>query len=117
VKFELAHEITARFNGTAAAARAQEHFVARSQRREMPDEIPERTEIIAEPTIAVARLLKQAGLVESTSAAYRLMEQGGVRINGEKVENSKALVAAGASYLFQVGKRVFVKIKVETAGT
>jgi tyrosyl-tRNA synthetase len=112
VKFELAREITTRFNGADAALRAQENFTARSQKRELPDEIPERIEKVAEPSIAIARLLKQAGLVESTSAAYRLMEQGGVRMNGEKVENSKAAIAPGATYLFQVGKRVFAKIKL-----
>jgi tyrosyl-tRNA synthetase len=112
VKFELAREITARFNGAEAAARAHDNFIARSQKRAMPEEIPERIEKIAEPAIAIARLLKQAGLVESTSAAYRLMEQGGVRMNGEKVENSKAVVAPGATYLFQVGKRAFARIKL-----
>jgi tyrosyl-tRNA synthetase len=115
VKLELAHEITARFNDAAAATRAQENFAARSQKREMPDEIPERVEKVSEPKISIARLLKQAGLVESTSAAYRLMEQGGVRMNGDKVENTKASVTPGSTYLFQVGKRVFVRIKVESA--
>jgi tyrosyl-tRNA synthetase len=112
VKLELAGEITARFHDTAAAARAHETFAARSQKREAPAEIPSRVEIVSEATISVARLLKQAGLVESTSAANRLMEQGGVRMNGEKVEDTKVLVSAGAAYLFQIGKRVFVRIEV-----
>jgi tyrosyl-tRNA synthetase len=112
VKLELSREITARFHGAAAAARAHETFTARSQKREAPAEIPLRVEVVPEATISVARLLKQAGLVESTSAANRLMEQGGVRLNGEKVEDTKALVSAGGAYLFQIGKRVFVRIEV-----
>jgi tyrosyl-tRNA synthetase len=110
VKFELAREITARFHGGAAAERAHENFTARSQKREQPTDIPIRIEIVTEPTVPVARLLKQAGLVESTSAAHRLMEQGGVRVNGEKVADTKAVLSAGESYLLQVGKRVFAKI-------
>lgn len=112
VKLELAREITARFHGASAAAHAHENFAARSQKREIPADIPTRVEIVPEPTISVARLLKQAGLVESTSAANRLMGQGGIRMNGEKVEDTKTLVSAGAAYLFQIGKRVFVRIEV-----
>jgi tyrosyl-tRNA synthetase len=112
VKFELAREITARFHGGAAAERAHENFAARSQKREHPTDIPTRTEFVTEPTVPVARLLKQAGLVESTSAAHRLMEQGGVRVNGEKVADTKAVLNAGESYLLQVGKRVFAKIQL-----
>jgi tyrosyl-tRNA synthetase len=110
VKFELAREITARFHGAAAAERAHENFAARSQKREQPTDIPTRTEFVTDATVPVARLLKQAGLVESTSAAHRLMEQGGVRVNGEKVADTKAVLSAGESYLLQVGKRVFAKI-------
>lgn len=112
VKLELAREVTARFHGASAAAHAHENFAARSQKREIPADIPTRVEIVPEPTISVARLLKQAGLVESTSAANRLMGQGGIRMNGEKVEDTKTLVSAGAAYLFQIGKRVFVRIEV-----
>lgn len=112
VKLELAREITARFHGASAAAHAHENFAARSQKRETPTDIPTRVEIVPEPTISVARLLKQAGLVESTSAANRLMGQGGIRMNGEKVEDTKTLISAGAGYLFQIGKRVFVRIEV-----
>jgi tyrosyl-tRNA synthetase len=71
-----------------------------------------RVEEIDEPTISLARLLKQAGLVESTSAAHRLIEQGGVKIDGEKVENPKEVLGPGAARLFQVGKRGFLRIEV-----
>src|SRR5690606_2459431 len=113
VKFELAGEITARFHGADAARRARETFALRSQQREMPTEIPKKTASIDADEIGVAALLKQCGLVPSTSQAFRLIEQGGIRINGEKVTNTKASVAAGASYVFQVGKRTFVELAVE----
>jgi tyrosyl-tRNA synthetase len=112
VKFELAREITARFNGAESAERAHANFVAQSQKGQMPDEIPERVHAIAESSISVAALLKAAELVDSTSAAYRLMEQGGVRMDGEKVQDRKAVVTPGSAHVFQVGKRVFAKIKV-----
>jgi tyrosyl-tRNA synthetase len=112
VKFALALEITARFHGAASAQKAFEQFRARSQRGETPGEIPKRTVSIPAGTIAVAALLKQCGLVPSTSAAFRLIEQGGIRINSEKVTNTKASVNSGSTYLFQIGKRVFEEITI-----
>jgi len=111
-KVELATEITARFHGSAAANRAQENFRSRSQRKELPTDVATRVEEIEEPTISLARLLKQVGLVESTSAASRLIEQGGVKIDGEKVETSKTVIRPGPARLFQVGKRGFLRIEV-----
>jgi tyrosyl-tRNA synthetase len=116
-KFELAQEITARFHGADAAARARENFAARSQHREIPSEVPKRTEVIDAAEIGIAALLKQCGLVPSTSQAFRLIEQGGIRLNGEKVTNAKATVTAGGTYLFQVGKRVFVQVSVTRTPT
>jgi tyrosyl-tRNA synthetase len=112
VKFELAREITGRFHGVNAAEKAYGNFRARSQRGEVPDNIPRRTVSVAGNSIGVAALLKQCGLVASTSAAFRLIEQGGIRINSEKVTDTKLAVAAGATYLFQIGKRVFEEITV-----
>ncbi len=112
VKFELAGEITARFHGADAAKRARENFALRSQQREIPTEIPKRTEAIEGAEIGIAALLKRCGLVPSTSHAFRLIEQGGIRLNNEKVTNTKATVSAGATYLFQIGKRVFVEIEL-----
>jgi tyrosyl-tRNA synthetase len=111
-KFELAGEITARFHGGDAAKRARENFAARSQQREIPTDIPKRTETIDAAEIGIAALLKQCGLVPSTSQAFRLIEQGGIRLNNERVTNIKATVSAGATYLFQVGKRAFAEITV-----
>jgi tyrosyl-tRNA synthetase len=112
VKLELAKEITARFHGAAAAERAAENFRSRSQKREMPTDLPTRVETIGEPTISVVRLLKQVGLVDSTSAAHRLIEQGGVKIDGQKVDSPKAQLEPGPARLFQVGKRGFARIEL-----
>jgi tyrosyl-tRNA synthetase len=111
-KLELANEITGRFHGAGAADRAAENFRRRSQKREAPTDIPTRVETIDEATISLARLLKQAGLVESTSAAHRLIEQGGVKVDGERADDPKANIAAGSVRLFQVGKRGFLRIEV-----
>jgi tyrosyl-tRNA synthetase len=111
-KLELAKEITGRFHGSAAAERAEDNFRNRSQKREIPTDIQTRVETIDEPTISLARLLKQAGLVESTSAAHRLIEQGGVKVDGERADNPKVVLGPGPARLFQVGKRGFLRIEV-----
>src|SRR5688572_22154318 len=111
-KLELAKEITGRFHGPEAAARAEDNFRSRSQKRETPTDIPTRVETIEEATISLARLLKQVGLAESTSAAHRLIEQGGVKIDGERVDNPKATLSSGSARLVQVGKRGFLRIEV-----
>jgi tyrosyl-tRNA synthetase len=113
-KIELALEITARFHGNEAARKARENFAARSQHREIPQDVPTRIEHIDGKEIGLAALLKQCALVPSTSQAFRLIEQGGVRVNNEKVTSTKATIAAGASYLVQVGKRVFVEIDLRS---
>ncbi len=112
VKIELALEITARFHDQTTAQRALEHFRARSQLGQVPDNVPKRVVNIDAASIGVAALLKQCGLTSSTSAAYRLMEQGGVRIDSQKVTDPKASVNSGKTYLIQVGKRVFEEITI-----
>jgi tyrosyl-tRNA synthetase len=111
VKFELAAEIVARFHSSAAAQGAQQSFIAQFSKGELPANIP-KIEVVASDAILIAQLLKQTGLTASTSTAYRLIEQGGVRVNGEKVSDLKAAVKAGATYVFQVGKRQFAEITV-----
>jgi tyrosyl-tRNA synthetase len=112
IKFELALEITARFAGAAAARQARENFAALSQRREVPQDVQDLKLTITGTNIGITALLKQANLAASTSAASRLIEQGGVRLNGEKVSNPRAEVSSGHTYLFQVGKRTFAQIEV-----
>jgi tyrosyl-tRNA synthetase len=112
VKFELAHEITVRFHDAAAAGAARQHFHARSQKREIPGEVQQLSVTVDRDTIGVAALLRQCELVPSTSEAARLMRQGGVRLNGEKILDAKASVAVPSSALLQVGKRVFAKVEI-----
>jgi tyrosyl-tRNA synthetase len=115
IKFELAMEITTRFAGAAAAEQARQNFSSRSQRREMPENIEKRTLAIDGDSIGIAAAIKQAGLAESTTAANRLIQQGAVRIDGERVEDIKLKLEPGQPRLFQVGKRGFAYIEVVRA--
>nr|WP_298724099.1 tyrosine--tRNA ligase [uncultured Steroidobacter sp.] len=117
VKFELAMEITTRFAGAAAAEQARQNFSSRSQRREIPENIETKTLTIEGAGIGVAAAIKQAGLAESTSAANRLIQQGAVRIDGERVEDIKTTLEPGPARLFQVGKRGFAYIEVVRAAS
>ena len=112
IKFRLAGEIVTRFHGAAAAAKAHEGFVARFQRGAMPDEMPEKTVISNDGSIWIAHLLKEAGLVASTGEARRMIKQGAVKLDGERVEDDQAQVAAGAAHVLQVGKRRFARLTV-----
>ncbi len=115
IKFELAMEITTRFAGAAPAEQARQNFSSRSQRREIPENIEKKTLTIDGAGIGVAAAIKQAGLAESTSAANRLIQQGAVRIDGERVEDIKTTLEPGPARLFQVGKRGFAYIEVVRA--
>lgn len=117
IKFELAMELTTRFGGAAAAEQARQNFSSRSQRREIPEHIETKTLAIEGGSIGVAAAIKQAGLAESTSAATRLIQQGAVRIDGERVDDIKTQLVPGPARLFQVGKRGFAYIEVVRAST
>jgi tyrosyl-tRNA synthetase len=111
IKIELAKEIIARFHDEAAAEAAHADFTQRFSKNALPDDIPELTLTLTTDSIAISQLLKEAGLVESTSEAMRMIKQGAVKLNGdEKVENSKLEFAKGSSTIFQVGKRKFAKV-------
>ncbi|MFZ7241020.1 tyrosine--tRNA ligase [Avibacterium avium] len=109
VKVLLAKEITARFHSEADADAAEQTFINRFQKGAIPDEMPEFT---FEGEIGLANLLKEAGLVSSTSEAIRMVNQGGVKIDGEKVENAKAIIYASTA-VYQVGKRKFARVTVK----
>jgi len=112
-KFLLAEEIVARFHSESDATRAREAFIARFQKGAMPDEMPE-IDLALEPgQRTVPQILKAAELVKSTSEAARLVKQGGVRIDGEKVEDAGREIEAGSTHIFQVGKRKFARISVK----
>jgi tyrosyl-tRNA synthetase len=111
-KVSLGQEIVARFHGEQAAISALEAFEARFQRGALPDEIEEIRLRVDGNGLAVANILKMAGLVESTSEAMRMVKQGGVKIDGEKLEDSKVIITAPSQHIYQVGKRKFARIEL-----
>jgi len=113
VKVLLAEEIITRFHDKAAASRAYEDFVARFQKGAMPDEIDEVELATVGGGLAIANLLKEASLVSSTSDAIRMIRQGGVKIDGEKIEDTKLILNKGSQHIYQVGKRRFAKVKLK----
>ncbi len=111
-KVKLAQEIIERFHDASAAVKALENFEARFQRGAMPDEMDELELKIDGASYSIANLLKDAGLTESTSEANRMIKQGAVKLDGEKVSNSKLEILAGAQHVYQVGKRKFARVKI-----
>ena len=111
IKIELAKEMIARFHSDEAATGAHEDFIKRFQKNALPDDIPDMTVSIDEDTVFITNLLKEAGLVASTSEAMRMIKQGAVKINGEeKVTDTKLEIAKGTTAIYQVGKRKFANI-------
>lgn len=109
IKILLAKEIIARFHSVEDANNAEQEFINRFQKGAIPDEMPEFT---FTGEMGLANLLKEAGLVGSTSEAIRMVQQGGVKIDGEKVENAKLIISASTA-VYQVGKRKFARITVK----
>ncbi len=112
VKFELGREITARFHGEKAAERALGGFIARFRDGAMPEEVPEVAVSGTGEELPLAYVIKQAGLTASTSEATRMIQQGAVRIDGERVSDTDLKIPRGTEALIQVGKRRFAKVKV-----
>ena len=112
VKFELAGEIVARFHGQAAADEAQEEFIARFRKGCLPEDMPETSVCAPGEGLPIANLLREAGLVESTSEALRMIRQGAVRMDGERVEDEQLRCAPGTRAVVQVGKRRFARVTV-----
>jgi tyrosyl-tRNA synthetase len=109
IKVRFAQEIVTRFHSAQAAESALEDFVNRSKGG-IPDEVPEVSLSIEGDSIGVAQLLKQAKLVASTSEAFRAIEQGGIKLDGEKVSDKALTLPKGATVVAQVGKRKFARI-------
>lgn len=112
IKVRFAQEIVARFHGAAAATRALAEFEARFQRGALPDDMPEISLPGVEGGLPVPQLLKQAGLVTSTSDAIRQIAGGGVRLDGERVADKGVNVPVGATVVAQVGKRKFARVTI-----
>ena len=113
VKVRFAKEIVARFHGVEAARRAQEDFESRFREGALPEDMPEVTVKAPEGGILIVHLLKQAGLTPSTSEAQRMIEQGGVKLDGERVSDKGLKLRAGTTVVAQVGKRKFARIRIE----
>ncbi len=110
IKIALAKEIIARFHDQAAADGAHQEFINRFQKGAMPDDIEEIELEAGEEGLAIANLLKNAGLVNSTSDAMRMIKQGAAKLDGNKIEDSRQIFEAGTQGVFQVGKRKFAKV-------
>jgi tyrosyl-tRNA synthetase len=109
VKVKLAQEIVARFHSQRDAEEALADFEARFRHGVLPDEIPEKLVQIVDNDIALAQLLKQTGLTASTSEALRMIEQGAVKLDGQKAEDKSLRIKRGESVVIQVGKRKYAK--------
>ena len=112
IKFLLAEEIVNRFHGEGSGNSAKEEFQSRFQKGNNPSDIKEITINLEGQSITLAKVLKEAKMVPSTSEALRLIKQGAVRIEGEKILDSKHKINLNSSLLYQVGKRKFSKIKI-----
>jgi tyrosyl-tRNA synthetase len=112
IKVLLAQEIVARFHTRRAAEDALTEFEARFRQGVLPDDMPEVDVYAVDGGIVLPQLLKQAGLVEGTSEAMRMIQQGAVKLDGERINDKSTVVKAGAVVVAQVGKRKFARITV-----
>lgn len=112
VKVKLAMEIVARFHSEEDAQKALADFETKFKRNEIPDDLVEQELIILGESIVLNVLLKQSNLVASSSEGIRMIDQGGVKIDGEKVTDKNYVLTKGSSFVVQVGKRKFAKLKL-----
>jgi tyrosyl-tRNA synthetase len=113
VKFELARELVARFHDAAAAEAAQRDFTARVSEKSVPADLPPKLVPVESGGIRLANLLKEAGLAASTSEANRKIDEGAVRIDGNRVTDRSVTLQAGADHVFQLGSKRFARLKLE----
>lgn len=116
VKFELARELVARFHDAAAADAAQRDFVARVSERGVPADLPPKVLAVEAAGIRLANLLKEGGLAQSTSEANRKIDEGAVRIDGNRVTDRGLVLRAGADHVFQLGSKRFARLRLELKG-
>ena len=115
IKYELAKEIVGRFHGgNSVGDDAMRHFIAQFQRGETPDDIHEIILKIDSGAYCITNVLKDSGLTSSTSEAIRMINQGAVKVDGEKVSDTKLTVSTGTSHVFQVGKRKYARVIVSS---
>ncbi|OQW95870.1 MAG: tyrosine--tRNA ligase [Beggiatoa sp. IS2] len=112
IKVAFSQEIVERFHHRQAAERAYAEFIARFKEGELPSDLPEITVATEGSPIAIANLLKEAGLVTSTSEALRMIRQGAVRIDGERIDDRALHIPTDSVHVYQVGKRRYARVKV-----
>ena len=110
IKVELAKELIARFHDDQSANLAEANFINQFQKKNIPDDIEELSFSLSESSIPLTNLLKDSGMTISTSEAVRMIKQGAVRVDEEKITDTKHIISAGTSSIYQVGKRKFKKI-------
>ncbi|HHQ14146.1 MAG TPA: tyrosine--tRNA ligase [Chromatiales bacterium] len=113
IKFELAIEIVDRFHGAGAGEAARDAFLSQFKDKAVPEDIPELSLKAPDGRLGIANLLREARLVSSNSEAFRMISQGAVRVDGERVEDRGLEIAAGATHIFQVGRRRFARVTLE----
>jgi tyrosyl-tRNA synthetase len=116
VKVRFAQEIVARFHDRSAAETALEDFESRFRHGGVPEDLVAQEIEVPSDGIVIGQLLKSSGVCPSTSDALRMIEQGGVRVNGDKVSDKHLRLGAGCTYVLQVGKRKFAKVTLKSAG-
>jgi tyrosyl-tRNA synthetase len=113
IKVKLAEEIVARFHGHSAAKQAHGDFVAQFRQRDLPEDISEICLFVGKEGVSIARLLKGSALTTSTSEALRMIKQGAVRIDGERIEDQALQILPGITHVVQVGKRRFARVSIQ----
>ncbi|MBK7354414.1 MAG: tyrosine--tRNA ligase [Nitrosomonas sp.] len=115
IKVIFAQEIVTRFHSKAAAENALIDFEARFKNGLIPDDIPQKAIQINGNEVTISQLLKQVDLTSSTSEAFRMIEQGGVKIDGDKISDKTLKIASGKTITIQVGKRKFARVTINSA--
>ncbi len=112
IKFILAREIIARFHDETAAEKAQQNFIDRFKKGKIPDDIAEYSMASTDGSLGIAYIIKDSGMTNSTGEAIRMIKQGAVKIDGEKVSDTRLTIESGTTKVYQVGKRKFAKVTI-----
>ncbi len=111
-KFELAVEIVDRFHGPGAGEQEKRAFIQRFAKGVLPEDLPETSVTCPDGRLGIASVMKEAGLVPSTSEAFRMLKQGAVKLDGERVEDRDLELEAGGEHILQVGKRRVARVRL-----
>jgi tyrosyl-tRNA synthetase len=111
-KKRLGREIVSRFHGTGAGEVAEENFVKRFKDNEIPEDMPQVSFVLADGAILLARAMTEAGLTKSNGEGRRASDQGGVKLDNEKVSDTNLELTTAGEYIVQIGKRRFARVVV-----